>query len=55
MKILQWLLGIGLLGIAMILTGVFFEHSDGLTIGGSVIVGSVLIGIVLLVSEAERK
>ena len=53
MKLLQWLLGIGLLGVAMIIGG--FEQRDNLVIAGSIIVGSVLIGIVLLVSEAEKK
>jgi hypothetical protein len=53
MKLLQWLLGIGLISIGMIVTGL--QNRDGLLIAGSVIFGSVLIGIVLLISEAERK
>ena len=47
MRILEWLVGVAVLGLAMIVQG-FIDRRDGMTIGGSIIIGSAVIALTML-------
>jgi hypothetical protein len=56
MKILQWFIGVGVGGVAMIALGMMLRlpyPSDGLVIGGSVIVGSAAISLAILATAKQ--
>jgi hypothetical protein len=47
MKLLVWFLQVGLLGLALTLSGILLHH-DGLEIGGAIVMAAVTVSIALL-------
>jgi hypothetical protein len=55
MKLLQWFVGVAILGISMIVVGSLgmANSRDGLAIGGSVVFGSAVIGVAILAAAKK--